>query len=76
MPPWNGEGIIKFQLSSFGCKGSELKKKGLSYVIYFILWGRGEVYTWFWWGNLRGKRLVGRPRRRWEFNIKINLQEV
>ena len=28
--------------------------------------GRGEVYTGFWWGNLRGKRPLGRPKCRWE----------
>jgi hypothetical protein len=33
--------------------------------------GRGEVYTGFWWGNLRERR----RRRRWEDNIKIDLQE-
>ena len=38
--------------------------------------GRGEVYTGFWWGNLRGKRQLGRPRRRWEDNNKMDLQEV
>jgi len=27
-------------------------------------------------GNLVGKRPLGRPRRRWEDNIKIDLQEV
>jgi hypothetical protein len=26
--------------------------------------------------NLKGKRLVGRPRRRWEDNIGINLREI
>jgi hypothetical protein len=36
--------------------------------------GRGEVYTGFWWGNLKGP--LGRSRRRWEDNIKIDLQEV
>ena len=30
----------------------------------------------FWWGNLRGKRPLGKPRRRWEDNIKMYLQEV
>jgi hypothetical protein len=34
------------------------------------VWGRGDVYTGFWWGNLREKRLIGRPRHRWEDNIK------
>jgi hypothetical protein len=27
-------------------------------------------------GNPEGKRLLGRPRRRWENNIKMDLQEV
>jgi len=40
------------------------------------LWGRGEAYTGFWWGKSEGKRLLGRPRRRWEDNIKMDLQEV
>jgi len=38
--------------------------------------GKGEVYIAFWRGNLRGKKLLGRPRRRWEDNIKMDLQEV
>ena len=29
--------------------------------------------TGFWWGNLRP---LGRPRRRWEDNIKMDLQKV
>ena len=41
------------------------------------VWGRGEVYTWFSWGNLREREPpFGRPRRRWEDNIKTDLQEV
>jgi hypothetical protein len=27
-------------------------------------------------GKSEGKRTLGRPRRRWEDNIKMNLQEV
>ena len=27
-------------------------------------------------GKLEGKRLLGRPRRRWEDKIKMDLQEV
>jgi len=30
-------------------------------------WGRGEVFTGFW---------LGRPRRRWEDNIKLDLREI
>jgi hypothetical protein len=29
-----------------------------------------------WWGILRGKRPPGRPRRRWENNVRVNLPEV
>jgi len=38
--------------------------------------GRGEACTGFWWGNLTGKNPLGRPRHRWEDNIKMDLQEV
>ena len=31
--------------------------------------------TRFWWGNLREEQL-GRERRRWEDNIKMDLEEV
>jgi len=29
-----------------------------------------------WWGKLEGKRPLGRPRRRWVDNIRMDLQEV
>ena len=32
--------------------------------------------TGFWLGKPEGKRPLGRPRRRWEHNIKMDLQEV
>jgi len=39
--------------------------------------GRGEVYAGFWWKKKpEGKRPLGRPRRRWEDNIKMDLQEA
>jgi len=38
--------------------------------------GKGEAYTGFLWGNLREKRPLGRPKRKWEDNIKMDLQEV
>ena len=34
------------------------------------------MYTGFWWGNLRERDHMGRPERRWEDNIKMDLQEV
>ena len=36
----------------------------------------GEVCTGFWWGTSEGKRTLGRPRRRWEDNIKMDLPEL
>ena len=38
--------------------------------------GEGEAYAGFWWGNLKETKPLGRPRRRWEDNIKMDLQEV
>jgi hypothetical protein len=40
------------------------------------VWGRIEVCTGCWWGSLRERGHWGRPRRRWEDNIKMDLQEV
>ena len=40
------------------------------------MWGkRRDVYRVLVW-KPEGKRPLGRPRRRWEDNIKIDLQEV
>jgi hypothetical protein len=37
----------------------------------------GEVFTGFWLGGPKGrKRPLGRPRRRWEDNIKVDLREI
>ena len=34
------------------------------------------MYTGVWWGKLRERDHLGRPRRRWEDNIKMDLQEM
>jgi hypothetical protein len=39
------------------------------------VWGTGEVYTSF-GAEPKWKDPLGRPRRKWENNIKINLQIV
>jgi len=39
------------------------------------MYGGGEMYTGVWWENLR-ERPLGKPRHRWEDNIKMDLQEV
>jgi hypothetical protein len=38
--------------------------------------GRGEEYRGLLWGKPEGRRSLGRPRRRWEDNIEMDLQEV
>ena len=40
------------------------------------VWGRIELCTGCWGGKPDGKRPLGRPSRRWEDNIKMDLQEV
>ena len=40
------------------------------------VWRRVEVYTEFFVGKFEGKRPSERPGRRWEDNIKMDLQEV
>jgi hypothetical protein len=34
------------------------------------------VHTAFWFGGPEGRRPLGRPRRRWEDNIKMGLEEI
>jgi hypothetical protein len=38
----------------------------------YVAWDRWEIHTKFWSENLRQ---LGRPRRRWKFNIKRDLKE-
>ena len=40
------------------------------------IWRKGEECTGCWWGNPRGRDSWGDPRRRWEDNIRMDLQEV
>jgi hypothetical protein len=39
-------------------------------------WRREEVLTGFWLGGSKGRDSLGRPRRRWEDNIKMDLVEI
>ena len=53
-----------------------VKSRRMRWAGHVAVWGRGEVCTGFWLGKPEGKRPLGRPRRRWEDNIKMDLQEV
>jgi hypothetical protein len=39
-------------------------------------WGRRGMHIGYWWESQKGKRPLGRPRRRWVGNIKIYLREI
>jgi len=53
-----------------------IKSRRMRWVGHVALMGkRRDVYRVF-VGKPEGKRPLGRPRRRWENNIKIDLQEV
>jgi hypothetical protein len=39
-------------------------------------WGKGEVFTGFWFGSPVSEKPLERPRRRWEGNIKMDLREI
>jgi hypothetical protein len=38
--------------------------------------GRREACIGFWWGNLREREPLGRPRHRWADNIEMDVEEV
>ena len=63
------EDNIKMDLQEVGCGGMEgaehVAHMGERRGLYRVLVGKAE-----------GKRPLGRPRRRWEDNIKMDLQEV
>jgi hypothetical protein len=65
----------KFQ-SSILAKSTIVRviKSRMRWARHMARMGRGEVCTWFWWEKPEGKRPLRRPRRRWEDNIKMNLQ--
>jgi hypothetical protein len=58
------------------CSLNIIKSRIMRWAGYEARMGREEAYTGFCWGNLRGKKPLGRPKRRSENNIKMDLQEV
>jgi hypothetical protein len=51
-----------------------IKPRRVRWPGHVALWGRGEVHTGFWWGNMREKA-HWRPRCRQEDNINMDLQK-
>jgi hypothetical protein len=56
----------------FGPKWDKVRMKCRACRIH----GEGQAFSGNWWGNLRERVHLGNPRRRWDDNIKINLQEM
>ena len=38
------------------------------------VWGRRDMHSF--WGKTGGKRPLGKPRHKWKYNIRIDLEEV
>jgi hypothetical protein len=51
-----------------------MKSRRLRWAGHVALWERGEVHTEFWWKRHEGRRPFGRPRHRWEDNIKSGIR--
>jgi hypothetical protein len=48
----------------------------MTWVGHGTCMGRRRMYIGFLWGTPEGNRSPGRPRHRWEVNIKMNLTEL
>jgi hypothetical protein len=53
----------------YGCRA-------FSYSIYEFILGKHKVFLKAITSHDEGKRPLGRPRRRWEDNIKLDLREI
>ena len=53
-----------------------IKSRRMRWAGHVALMGEGRVVHRVLLAKPEGKRLLGRPRRRWEDNIKMDLQEV
>ena len=54
----------------------EVKSRRMRWAGHVALMGKGRGVYRVLVGKPEGKRPLGRPRRRWEDNIKMDLQEV
>ena len=73
-------GILKTKKSSVIVKAKTIKSEILYVTIYIMMMmarmEEGKEAHKVLVGKPEGKGLLGRPRRRWEDNIKMDLQEV
>ena len=53
-----------------------VKPRRMRWAGHVAYMGEGRGVYWVLVGKPEGKRPLGRPRRRWEDNIKMDLQEV
>jgi hypothetical protein len=53
-----------------------IKSRRIRWAGYVARMGKGISVYRVWVGKPEGKRPMGRPRRRWEDNIKMDFQEV
>jgi hypothetical protein len=53
-----------------------VKSRRMRWAGHVARMGGGQVCTGYWWGSRRGKKPLGRPRRKWEDNTKRDLEEV
>jgi hypothetical protein len=53
-----------------------MKSRRMRWAGHVAEWGRRGTRVDYWWESQRGKRPLGRPRRRWVDNISMDLGEV
>jgi hypothetical protein len=53
-----------------------IKSRKMRWARYVTRMGRRGIYIGYWWESQKGKRPLGRPRRRWLDNIKMDRREI
>jgi hypothetical protein len=53
-----------------------IKSRRIGLAEHVARMGLREACIGFWWGKREEKKPLGRPRRRWKCNIRMDLQEV
>jgi hypothetical protein len=53
-----------------------IKSRRMRWAGHVVRMGEGRGAYRIWVGRPEGRRPLGRPRRRWDYNIKMDLQEL